>query len=444
MKLRALYIVMMMVVGFGASAQFTWPEDPEQRSEAQTLWTVFDDSYKQGDYEAAKKPLNSLLDKYPSVGESLYINAIKVFKEEFKNTKDKKAKMAAADKVMNLYEKRYEYFPSSEEDVIDRQANDAFMFFYKEDDKTRYILELFDKAYNLKGNKAIYSLGRYNMNMAALAYTRNVDLSDDKILKIYDRCTEHIDYQIAQAKKAGKSTKRYDQIKEFIDKKLADLGLIDCDFIVNKLVPEFEADPENFEIANKMFVFAYEGGCTDTDWFTQAAEVVFKSNPNYGVGYMLGNKFGADKEYEKSKEYFMKSIELTDDNTDKGKALKQLATTLRIQGEKSEARKYAIEAAEVDPTLREEMYIMIGDMVFGSSECDGKVSQVDDRARFIAAYEYYQMAGDGPIAKLKQSSAMEQFPTIGDIFTVNKEEGESITVGCWIQKTVSLRKRPTE
>jgi len=444
MKLRALYMVLLMLVGFGVSAQFTWPEDPEQRSEAQTLWTVFDDSYKQGDFDAAKVPLNTMLEKYPSISESLYINAIKVYKEEFKNSKEYANKMAAADEVMNLYSQRYEYFPASEKRVIDRQANDAFQFYYKEKEKTQYILDLFDKAYALKGNDAIYSLGRYNMNMATLAYARNIGLSDEKILSIYERCTEHIDYQIAKAKSAGKSTKRYDQIKEFVDDQLAKLNLIDCEFIVEKLVPELEANPNDAELANKIFVFAYEGGCTDADWFTRAAEIKFESDPNYGVGYLLGNKFGAEKNYEKSKEYFIKSIELTDDNTDKGKALRQLATTLRIQGEKAEARKYAIQALDVDPTLKEEMYIMIGDMVFGSAECDGKVSQVDDRARFIAAYEYYSMAGSSPKALAKQSAARQQFPTIGDIFTVNKEVGQSVTVGCWIQKTVKLRQRPSQ
>lgn len=439
MRLKALFIVMMTVVGFGASAQFTWPEDPEQKSEAQTQWTLFDDNYKQGDFEAAKKPLGLLLEKYPSLSESLYINAIKVYKESFKNTKDKAAKMENAQMVMDLYEKRYEQYPNSKKEVIDRQANDAFMFYYKESDKTRYILDLFDKAYEVQGNDAIYSLSRYNMNMAVIGYARNIGISDDEILSIYDRCTEHIDYQIAKAKSAGKSTKRYDQIKDFVDEKLADLGLIDCEFIVNKLVPEFEANPSDAELANKIFVFAFDGGCTDSEWFTNSAEVVFQSNPNYGVGYMLGTKFGADKEFEKSKEYFIKSIELTDDNTDKGKALKQLATTLRIQGEKAEARKYAIQAAEVDPTLKSDMYTMIGDMVFSSSECDGKVSQVDDRARFIAAYEYYQMAGN----TMKMGQAQQQFPAIGDIFTVDKQEGEDIRVGCWIQKTVKLKKRPT-
>lgn len=438
MRSKALLIVAMMIMSFAVSAQFNWSEDPAVKSQEQEQWTVFDDNYKQGDYEAAKVPLQKLLDMSPGLSKSLYINGIKVWKESAKVEKDNAAKLAAADKVMELYQGRYDNFPGEEQKVIDRQANDAFIFYVKERDKTRYILDLFDKAYEMKGNKAVHSLARYNMQMASIAYARNIGIEGEEILKIYDRCTEHIDTYIAKAKADGKATKRYDQIKEFIDKKLADLGLIDCQFIVDKLVPEFETKPDDAELANKIFVFAFDGGCTDEAWFTAAAEVVFKSNPNYGVGYMLGTKFGAEKNYDKSKEYFLKSVELTDDNTDKGKALRQLASTYRIQGDKTEARKFAIQAAEVDPGLKESMYTMIGDMIMGSNECDKKVSQIDDRARFIAAFDYYAIAGNGA----KMNSAKQQFPTISDIFTANKEEGETINVGCWIQKTVKLQKRP--
>jgi hypothetical protein len=38
--------------------------------------------------------------------------------------------------------------------------------------------------------------------------------------------------------------------------------------------------------------------------------------------------------------------------------------------------------------------------------------------------------------------ARDNFPAYSDIFTANREEGEKITVGCWIQATVSLQRRP--
>lgn len=439
MRLKALIILAMVALYSSASAQFFWPEDPQQRSEAQTLWTLFDDNYRQGNYDGAKPHLEKLLEKYPKLSTSLYINGIKIWDETFDNSKDEATQAKAAEKVMKLYDMRFANFDNEEKDVIDRKAIDAFKYYYKDAEKTQMLLDVFDRAYELKGVNAYYPLGRYYMQLAVLAFARsNVQISKERILEIYEQCTQHIDHEIAEAKAGNKSTKRLETIKEFIDEKLGDMGIIDCDFIVNKLVPEFEQNPNDAELANKIFVFAYDGGCTDADWFVKAAEAHFANTPQYGVGYLLGVKFGAEKEYMKSKEYFMKAAELTEDNTDKGKALKQVAATERIEGNYAEAKKYALEAAEIDPTLKGEMYELIGDMVMASTQCDKKVSQVDDRARYIAAYDYYAVAGNNT----KMAQAKAQFPTISDIFTENKKEGDSMTVGCWINKTVKLQRRP--
>jgi len=100
----------------------------------------------------------------------------------------------------------------------------------------------------------------------------------------------------------------------------------------------------------------------------------------------------------------------------------------------------ALEAAAIDPTLKEEMYTMIGDMILSSTECDQKQSQVQDRAKFIVAYEYYLQGGN----QLKANQAKSYFPSQGEIFTEGKELGDSVFVGCWIQKSVTLQKRPDQ
>ncbi len=440
MRLKAFLLTAFLALCSTVQAQFFWPDNPEQRSKAETLWTLFDDTYKQGDYEAAKPHLDQIIELFPNLSTAVYINGIKVWKDTYKSQKDKALKQEAADKIMSLYDLRFENFDGQKEKAIDRKAMDAFQYYYKDKSKTQDLLDLFEEAYELKGNNAYYPMGRYYMNIAALAYARNTGISDDRILQIYDQCTEHIDHQISKAKSESKSTKRHTAIKEFIDKKLADLKLIDCDFIVNKLVPEFEKDPSNAELANKIFAFAYEGGCTDSDWFVKAAQQVFESNPQYGVGYLLGVKFGSEKAFDKSKDYFIRAAELTEDNTDKAKALKQVAATERIQGNNKEAMEYALKSAEIDPTLNGEMLTLIGDMIMGSTECDKKVSQVDDRARYIAAHDFYVRAKNNA----KAAQARAQFPTISDIFTANKEEGQSIFVGCWIQKNVKLQRRPEQ
>tara|TARA_A100000171_G_C2124719_1_gene142814 strand:- start:666 stop:1997 length:1332 start_codon:yes stop_codon:yes gene_type:complete len=442
MRIKFLLTLIIITSGYSAMAQFKWPEDPEKRSDAQTKWTLFSDTEKAGNYDAAKGHLEYILENYPELSESTYIKGIAIWDESWENGKTEAEKEAAAAKVMSLYDMRFETYPESKKDNIGRQAISAYKYYIKDKDpeKTKYLLDLFKLTYELEGNEGFYSTGRYYMQTAVLGYARDIGLTDEQLLDIYNRCTEHIDYQIQKAKSQNKSTKSMDAVKEFVDKKLADLNLIDCNFIVEKLVPEFKANPNDEELANKIFVYAFNGGCTDADWFIDAAKTVLETKPQYGIANMLGSTYLKEKDYVNAKVYYEKAIEIAEDNTDKGKAMKQIVLMERLEGNKAEARKIAIAAVEIDPTLKEEMYTLIGDMVWQSNECNQEKSQVNDRARYIVAYDYYIKGGN----QLKASQAKAQFPSGGEIFTEGKEVGDSVTVGCWIQQTVKLQKRPDQ
>ena len=443
MKQKILFTFLLVGIGFSAFSQagWEWSENPEVRTEEQRLYTLMNDSYKGGDFPEAKKHLEVLLEKSPRLNKSLYINGIKMYKSFWKNEKDPSKKKAHADQVMALYDSRFELFAGEEKKAIDRKAIDGFQFYYRDHSKTQFLLDLFKKAYELKGNKVFYPSAGYYMKMATLAKARGITMDNNRIMGIYETVTKSLDAQMEAAKSKNKSTKKLESTRELVDGELAKLGVIDCDFIVSNLVPEFEANPSDAELANKIFSFAFDGGCTDADWFVKAAERVFENNPNYGVGYLLGTRFGKEKDYDKSKEYFLKAVELTDDNTDKGKALKQVASTERIGGDYASARQYALKAIEADPSLKPGMYTLIGDMIMASfNDCAKMQSQVDDRAIYIAAYEMYAKAGN----QSKMSTAKNQFPTIGDIFTAGKEEGTKVSVGCWINTTVALQRRPDQ
>jgi hypothetical protein len=40
------------------------------------------------------------------------------------------------------------------------------------------------------------------------------------------------------------------------------------------------------------------------------------------------------------------------------------------------------------------------------------------------------------------NNAKSQFPSAEELFNENKKEGDSMTVGCWINESVTLQKRP--
>jgi tetratricopeptide (TPR) repeat protein len=440
MKLKVLYTVVLILLATSAFAQngWNWPEDPAEKKEVQSTYTLYNDSYRAGNFEEAKVPLEKLLTEYPKLNESIYINGRTIHKEAWKNEKDAAKKAAAAEKVMGIWEARFSNYSGAESKNIDRMAIDAFSMMYKDASKTQYLLDLFEKTISVRGDKTNYAVLKYDMTAAKLAISRNLDMSSEKILEIYNRNMTILDAQITSLSGQNKSTAKQESTKEDIDKILAELGVIDCNFIVEKLVPEFRDNPDDAELAKKIFSFAFEGGCTDADWFADAAIKMFENEPNYGVAYLLATRFLKEKDYLKSKEYFLKAVELTDDNTDQAKALKQIASSARSQNDKPQAREYALKTIEAEPSTAPDMYTMIGELYLGSSECDKKVSKIDDRARFIAAYDMFVKAGN----RSRMKVARENFPAFSDIFSANREEGEKVTIGCWIQTTVSLQRRP--
>jgi tetratricopeptide (TPR) repeat protein len=144
-----------------------------------------------------------------------------------------------------------------------------------------------------------------------------------------------------------------------------------------------------------------------------------------------GNKVKAD-------EYFKQASELAETADQKAEIFYTLAGTSANRGNKPSARKYALRSVDAAPS-KKEAYKFIGDLYMTSyNECKEGVSKVQDRAIFIAAYDMYKKAGNNAMMK----SAQEQFPSIEEIFELDLQEGQNLTVGCWINESVTIQRRP--
>ena len=71
------------------------------------------------------------------------------------------------------------------------------------------------------------------------------------------------------------------------------------------------------------------------------------------------------------------------------------------------------------------------------ADCAKKENRVKDRAVYLAAYKMFRMAGNTK----QMNAAKEQFPSVGEIFELNIKKGDSMTVRCWINETVSIDTR---
>ncbi len=437
-KLALSFILAVGMAGMvKAQGVWNWPEDPAARQKAEESNALYTDNKNAENYDGARAPLHWLLVNTPSLNESIYINGEKVYENLAKKATDAAARKNFVDSLFLVLDKRLEYFPSAsaESRVAEMKVFHGYTFF--QTDKSRYdeIIASAEKAFELKGDKTSSFVIPFYFNFLKLKKQAFPDqVSDDFILEKYDELTAMVE----RRKASGENAKTLDLYQGYLDDFLAELKLIDCNYIENKLLPKLQANQSDVKVAKQIVSYSIQYKCTDSDAFLTAAQVVQAAEPNYGMTKVLADRFQSMGQIDKAISYYNQAIELATEKSDKASGHLELARIYEERGQRGTARKEALNAAEIDPAKASTAYSFIGAMIFRSyDQCKAGVSIVDDRAIFIAAYEYFRKAGDNE----RMAQARAQFPSKEEIFTATKSVGDKVTVGCWINETVTLQTR---
>jgi tetratricopeptide (TPR) repeat protein len=432
MKSNFWILILTFLATVGAQAQCTewkWPEDKATAEEKNVLYT---DELRNDNFLAAARHHRWLLENAPDLNTSIYINGAKIYAGLIENEKNEAKKQEWIDSLMLIYDMRIQYC-GEEEEVLNRKAFDAYKYMIRDTEKLPELLEMYDKTFELNGNDVKYYITLPYMSIIYYNQKIQKNLSEEEILNRYDNLIEIIDHKISQ----GQNVQRLEGYKEKIDDMLVEIVNIDCDFVRKNLGPKFKENPDDLEIAKKIFGFMLAGKCTDDPLWLQAAKKIQEKEPEFGLAKNIAIKCQSDGDIECANTYFEEAIELTEDPSKKADIYMNMADIKRDEGSFSSARNLYYKVLELDPT-RKEAYTKIGLMYFNSFEACKKLQDpVKDRAVFLAAYEMFQKAEE---SKLMQSAKV-QFPSKSEIFERNYERGKTINTGCWMDENVVIRAR---
>lgn len=433
--MKKILLTLTVLIGIQAltfaQEGWNWPEDPDKKAIAIEKNALYSDMLTAEKYEAAKPPLDWLLKETPELNPSIYIQGVKIYENLAETTTGQKQKNMQ-DSVVLLYDLRMKYF-NDVENVTNRKANDAYNVWKERKDKYKDLYEIEKEAIEMLGAKSFSSNAIYYMDAARRYKLTGGPLTDLDIISIYDQVQEVLDEMLA----SGESEQKIQRARDYVEKLFNASVTIDCNIIDEKLYPKFVEDGKKLEDAEKIVKWALAGGCTGSDSFLDAAKVVQENSPEFGLSRMIAIRSKANGDLTAAEKYFKGALELTEDNIKKADIHIELADIASKQGNRPQARSYAYEALEEDPS-RKEAYSIIGDLYLKSyQDCKGGQDVVKDRAVYIAAYDMYQKGGDAT----RMSVAKEQFPSNEDIFNYDYEIGEEVEVGCWIGETVQVRIR---
>lgn len=413
-----------------AQPGWNWPEDRATAEEKNALYTDF---LKQDNFKAALPHLDWLLANAPDLNESLYINGAKIYEGLADNEPDAAKTVQYQEQALSMYDKRIQYF-GNEGDVLNRKGYTAYKYY--KDNKAKYpdLIKMFEKVYELNGVNTLDNNLLAFMDVVRRFKLTGGAITDVQVLDYYDEIMAIIDLK----KATGKNLDRIEKISENIDKLLTATVTVDCEFVENNLGPKLKADPTDLKLAKKILQLQLTGKCTDSPLFMTSSKIVNEKEPTYSLTKVIAQKLAAEGKNEEAFKYYNQAVELADDNQKKAEIYYDMAKINAADGQKVSARANARKALSMDPSFSD-AYTLIGNLYLGSyDDCRGGESKVKDRAVFIAAYEMYKKAGNSQ----GMEKAKEQFPSIGEIFEEGMKEGDVLSVGCWVQESVTLQRRP--
>ncbi len=430
--------------------------------------SIFAESAKVKNYEAAYEPWLKVRNDCPSINLAVYSYGEKILKYKFENSSGQEQISFAKD-VLKLYDQWLENFPTKKNkkvvgDIISSKAQ--AMIDYNFGNKIE-IYNTFDKAFttdpesftNPKGLynyfKTLYDLykeGASGVSMEKLfdkyeEVSEKFELEATKLARNLDVILNKEELGIVLTSKEIRSKKVYEVNSNAIGIMLKNLdAIIAKEATCENLIPLYN---KNFE-ENKMDPLWLKRAasrmdnkeCSDDPLFVTLVEALHNLDPSADSAYYLGLLNDKRRNETEALRFYEESVRLGTDPYKKAKILYKIALKFKNRGRKLSARNYANKALSYQPSLGR-AYLLIASL-YASSANDCGETQFEKRAVYWLAANISAKAGrvDASIRKLAnktKASYLGRAPSKTDIFTEGNE-GDRIKFDCWINASVKVPK----
>jgi tetratricopeptide (TPR) repeat protein len=265
------------------------------------------------------------------------------------------------------------------------------------------------------------------------------------VIDLYPKLKAIADYNI----KNGKNEKKVANYKTGADNLLQFFKEVaSCEDLVAAFKPRFEANPDDVDNTKSILELLNAKECDDTDFYIAVAKKYQELQPSPLAAFSIANWYVKKTQCSSAIDYYLEAFALADSLPDEEKNPFKVKASIRAaycylsNGQYAKAKLMAQKALSVESNLGE-AYMIIGDAYAGGSGSWGD-NECTKRAAYWAAVDKYQIAiAKDPSLKDKVSPkigrAKSRYPEKNECFFHTINEGSTLTVGGWINETVTVR-----
>lgn len=400
--------------------------------------------YKNNGIVDAQKPWRWVFENCPRSSENIYLEGSTMFKYKIKKEKDETVKNDLIDSLMLIYDRRIEFFPLDNKykkpqkgKILGYKGTDLYKV-----DPSRYeeVYEILKESVEIKKENSKSAVFVYYFRATTkMAQKGKIDTA--VIVDVYDELSGYIDQNIKKYHELANSKKEEEwlNIKGNIDNTFEPFA--QCNDLVRVYQQKFDLDPNNIELLKKITAILDKKKCVEDPLYFECCVNLHKLEPTPESAYLIGKMLLIQKRYKDAIPYMEQAIKM--ENQDKvDDAYLFLAEIYRSTNNYARARSMALEAAKIN-TEDGSPYVIIGDMYAASAKDCGTDDLTKKVAYWAAVDKYIKAKRVDPSlteAMNKRIRSYEaHFPPTEVLFFHALKEGESYTVGCWINEVTKIR-----
>jgi len=403
-------------------------------------YSLYREFLKQNNYKDAKGHWVKCFSECPTSFQNIYIEGVKIYKYFADNEKNPIRKGEYIDTLLLIYDRRIQYFGQKQKaSILGRKGVDMLVYASGNIQKTEAAFKTMEESFNTDPSVSEAVISSYISAGATLYKESKLDAI--AILDKYSAASDKLDAMLKS--KPGDASIL--NTKASIDGSLRSLNL-SCEVLENAFAPKLKANPNDTVLLAKIANFMGDSRCYDSPTYLSASESLYKLNPSANSAYTIAQMNYNKKNYSKAVEYYKEAAKLENDKDRLGNIYYEMAVCYSQIGQKSAARESAQNAIS-NKSNWGKPYILIG-ILYASSNESCKSGDCDNNVVFWAAVDKFIKARnvDSDPETSKEASEYisrysQYFPDKESAFFCGLSDGQSYTVGCWINETTTVRTR---
>ena len=422
---NVLLVLLVTFLSQDLKAQSKWGSDSIS---CITNLSLYREYYKQKNYEDALKPWRWSFLNCPSSSGNIYKNGPTIIKAKMK--KDKSNTEAYLDTLIQIYDKRINYF-----------GKEGFVLGLKGADMLRYDKENYIAAYEVL--KQSFELQQSNSSAGAIsAYfksatlmEKNGDLQKEDVLLLYAQLSDVIDYNLSSN---PKKSKYYNQTLSNVESLFTPYA--DCEALIGIYSIKFQQNSEDINLLKRIVKILDNKECVEDNLFFEVSSKLYELEPAALSASKMGKMSISRGEYNQAIKYCKEAIDLEEDPDNKAKYYLGLADAYRNLGSFSNARSAVYEALNLKESWGE-AYMNLGNIyVAGAKSCGNDFEQ---KTVYWIAVDMFNKAQKDESVKSRARKSIntysKYFPSTEVCFFNNVEKNTKYKIECWVNKSTTVR-----